>query len=124
MISQMTPTGTPAAPFGQTAFEIRAARSRAPPPGAASPKSSASSPARVVSLAMAANLLAKPAGGHAGQSGHRGGADPPRTLHRDGVFRDDPARPAGQQDDAVAEADRLADVVRDEQHGEPLADPL
>src|ERR1700761_1480857 len=124
MISQMTHTSTTAATFGQTAFEIRAARSRAPPPGVASPKSSASRPARVVSVAMAAYLLAEPVGDDASQFGDRGRIDPPRTLHWDGVFRDDPARPAGQQDDAVAEADRLADVVRDEQHGEPLADPL
>src|ERR1700761_779183 len=124
MISQMTHTSTTAATFGQTAFEIRAMRSRAPPPEVSSPKSSASSPARVVSVAMAAYLLAEPVGDDAGQFGDRGGVDPPRTLHRDGVFRDDPARPAGQQDDTVAKTNRLADVVRDEQHGEPPADPL
>ena len=36
---------------------------------------------------------------------------------------DDPARPARQQHDPVAEADRLADVVGDEEHGQARVPP-
>ena len=39
------------------------------------------------------------------------------------VLLGDPAGPAGEQHHPVAEADRLADVVGDEQHGEPGARP-
>ena len=47
-----------------------------------------------------------------------------RIGHRELV--DDPARAAAEHDHPVAEPDRLAHVVRDEQHGEPAlgADPV
>src|SRR6185437_13073256 len=122
--SQTTHTSTMAASLGQVARAIRAARSRALAPGRSPSRSRASRPARVVSAAMAAYLLAQPVGDDARQFGDRSGVDPPRALDRDRVFLDDPARPARQQDDPVAEPDRLADVVRDEQDGERPADPL
>src|SRR5487761_1436253 len=122
--SQMIHTRPIAATFGRTVLAMRAARSRPSAPGRSSPRSSASRPARVVSAAMAAYLLAEPVGDDAGQLGDRGGVDPPRPFDGNRVLLDHPAWPARQQDDAVAQADRLADVVGDEQDGEPPANPL
>src|ERR1700722_801495 len=122
--SQTTHTRATAASFGQSTAQARRARSPALVRPGAGPRSRASSPASVVSAAMAAYLLAQPAGDLGGQLGDRGGIHPPRALDGDRVLLDDPARTAGQQDNAVAEADGLADVVRDEQDGQRPADPL
>src|ERR1700727_1712316 len=98
----MTQTRAIAASLGQTTAQTRRARSAAPARPACGPRSRASSPASVVSVAMAAYLLAQPVGDLAGQRGDLGGVHPPRALDGDRVLLDDPARPAGQQHDAVA----------------------
>ena len=62
----------------------------------------------------------------AGELGDVAVLDPPRARDVDGELRRHPARPAGQQHDAVAEADGLADVVGHEQDRRAgrLPDPL
>src|SRR5215467_1645685 len=81
---------------------------------------------RLLSLAMTPHLLAQPVGDRAGKLGHLRGVDPARAGNRHSELIDDPAGPAGQQHHPVAEPDRLAHVVRDEQHGQaPVhADPV
>ena len=49
--------------------------------------------------------------------------DPAGTVDVDGELLDDPPGPARQEHDAVAEADGLAHVVGDEQHGEAAVAP-
>src|SRR5260370_19505992 len=114
--SQMIHTMARAASFGHTALQAFLAVCRLSR-GAGATVSSASSPISVL-LAMAAYLFPQPVGDRAGQLGDRRGVDPPRPLDGDLVLGDDPARPAAQQHHPVAEAHRLADVVRHEQHGQ------
>ncbi len=73
--------------------------------------------------AMAAHLLPQPVGDRGGQLGDLGRVDAAGPVDVDRELVDHPAGPARQQHDAVAEADRLADVVGDEQHGEAALAP-
>src|SRR6266566_5460939 len=120
---QTATTSARASSLGQMADHIRTARLPAAPVSLAPCRTS--SPASV-SAAMAQHLRTQPFGNLRGQPGHRRRLDlaGPRDVHR--VFLDHRARAAAQQHHLVAQADRLAHVVGDEEHAQAaiLPDPL
>src|ERR1700741_5485866 len=99
--------------------------SRSSPTSAAAPGSIASSrPARpiapapgLVVLAMTPHLLPQPVGDLARELARPSRVAPPLARDGHGERVDDPARPAAEHHDPVAEPDRRADVGREEQHG-------
>src|SRR6516162_4576506 len=97
-------------------------------PGSSAPARPAAPapPGGLPSLAMAAHLLTQPVGDLAGQLGDLRRIDSARAGNGHRELVDDPAGPAGQHHDPVAEPDRLPHVVRDEQYGQPPvhADPV
>src|SRR6478672_2215799 len=136
--SQMASTIAMASSLGHTAAQIfrpplptdsRAwgmSRRSSPASAVASESAAAAGPLAPVSAAMADHLLAQPVGDRGGQPGHLGRVDPSRAADRVLELVDDPARAAAEHDHPVAEPDRLAHVVRDEQHRKPAfgADPV
>src|SRR5437764_15130060 len=118
----MTATAT-ALSFGQVAAQILAAwpgsggsmTSRLSRPEMTASRSDVSTSTSTSPVAMTAHLLTKPLEDLAAQLGHFRRLDPAGAgrVHRE--LGDDPAGPAAQHDDAVAEAYRLAHVVGDEQ---------
>src|SRR5690349_1601051 len=75
------------------------------------------------SACMAGDLRAEPVGDLGRLAGNLGRVDAPGALMSDLEVLDDPARAAAQQHHPVAEADGLAHVVGDEEHGQLLLAP-
>src|SRR5206468_6247216 len=71
-----------------------------------------------ISSAMTADLLAEPVGDQAGQGGHLRVVEAPGTGDVDPELVDDAARPAGEDQHPITEADGLPHVVGHEHDGE------
>src|SRR5262245_4380369 len=118
-----------ASSFGHVAFQSRrprlargaTGRSRVTSPADSSVSSS--SRTGMSRTGMTAHLRTQLVGDRAREVGDLTGVESARPLHVDGKLLDHASGPARQQDDPIAEADGLADVVGDEQHGEPRLAP-
>src|SRR6266511_3113385 len=134
--SQTATTSATASSFGQALRQVRrpsvplsvaGASSRASSPVTRSAASSGgvSCPACAAesSVGMTGDLRAESVGDLGGLTGHLGRVDASRALVQHFELLDHPARTAAEQDDPVAEADRLAHVVGDEQDGQVLLPP-
>src|ERR1700729_534600 len=123
----MARASTKASSLGQAAPQTLAAMCRLACCGGAS--SSWSRPARAaagscgVSMAMADDLLTQPVLDLDGEPHGVRGVHPARALEVHPEFADHLAGPAAQQDHPVAQADRLAHLVGDEQDAELAAPP-
>src|ERR1039458_2421792 len=122
----MARASTRASSLGQAPAQTFAAMCRLACCGGAS--SSWSRPARAAagscggSMAMADDLLTQPVLDLDREPHRLRGVHPPRALEVHPEFADHPAGPAAQQHDPVAQADRLAHLVGDEQDAQ-LAPP-
>src|SRR4029077_155335 len=123
-ISCQRPTSTAMAASGQAnataAWRSREGAGRLPGARwrASSPASTAARSVPGSLTAMPADLDAEQVGDLPGDRGDVGVLDAAGTVEVDLDDVAPPSRPAGHQHHAVTEADRLADVVGDEDHGD------
>src|SRR5262245_26617274 len=98
--------------FGQVAPQSRRARGSRRASGTSSALRPVESSVRSrASTAMTTDLLLEAVGDGARLLRDLGGIEPARSLDVDRVLLDDATRPAREQDDAIAEAHRFANVV-------------